>query len=232
MSTRSIYLVRHGQASFGTEDYDRLSPLGTRQSRLAGEWFKRCGIDIHHAVAGGLKRHVQTAEAFFGGYDGEAAGREIHRDPAFNEIDQLDILNPTHARADKPLKDGTASKTFEDFRSMYEPAFFRWLGGQYDHEYADPFTAFDMRCRAAVQRLLEGSAPGEAVVVFTSGGTIGMICRQVLELNEKATSELMWLIGNTSVTHLRWERERFVLKLFNSTAHLEHHGDASLVTLT
>ena len=26
-----LYLVRHGQASFGEADYDRLSPLGHRQ---------------------------------------------------------------------------------------------------------------------------------------------------------------------------------------------------------
>lgn len=231
MSARNIYLVRHGQASFGTDDYDRLSPLGARQAQLAGEWFRRCGIDLHHAVAGGLKRHIQTAEAFFAGYDAEGKARDIERDAAFNEIDQLDILNPTHARSDKPLRDGTASKTFEDFRATYEPAFFRWLGGQFDHEYADPYHAYDARCRAAMQRLIERTAPGESAAVFTSGGTIGMICRHVLELSDKATSELTWVIGNTSVTHLRWERDRFVLKLFNSIAHLEHHGDASIVTL-
>lgn len=150
---RNLYLVRHGQASFGTADYDRLSPLGARQSRLAGEWFKRCDIDIHHVVAGGLKRHIQTAEAFLAVYDGEGSRRKIHRDPAFNEIDQLDILNPTHTRADKALADATTSKPSRNF------------------------------ARA------------------------------------------------TSVTHLRWERERFVLRLFNSTAHLDHHADASLLTL-
>ena len=29
-----IYFVRHGQASFGSEDYDRLSPLGVRQAQV------------------------------------------------------------------------------------------------------------------------------------------------------------------------------------------------------
>ena len=38
----NLFLVRHGQASFGADDYDRLSPTGHEQSRLLGEylaWF-------------------------------------------------------------------------------------------------------------------------------------------------------------------------------------------------
>ena len=229
---RNLYLIRHGQASFGTEDYDRLSSLGGEQSRLAGEWFKRCGIEIHHAVAGGLKRHIQTANAFFAGYDGHGATRTIARDPNFNEVDQLDLLNPFHARSEKPLRDGTASKSFEEFRRFYEPAFFRWTSGKFDHEYRQPFPDFDACCSTALLGAIGLAALDETVVAFTSGGTIGLICRQVLGLSDKATSELMWLISNTSVSLLAWERERFVLKLFNSLAHLQLHGDKNLITLS
>ncbi|MCH1491392.1 MAG: histidine phosphatase family protein, partial [Luminiphilus sp.] len=28
----SIYLIRHGQASFGSDNYDQLSPVGQRQA--------------------------------------------------------------------------------------------------------------------------------------------------------------------------------------------------------
>lgn len=30
----TIYLIRHGQASFGAENYDKLSPLGERQASI------------------------------------------------------------------------------------------------------------------------------------------------------------------------------------------------------
>ena len=30
----SLYLIRHGQASFGSDHYDQLSPLGQRQADL------------------------------------------------------------------------------------------------------------------------------------------------------------------------------------------------------
>ncbi|HJW57297.1 MAG TPA: hypothetical protein VJ577_18705 [Burkholderiaceae bacterium] len=34
-----LYLVRHGQACFGSAEHGRLSPLGLAQARLPGEWF-------------------------------------------------------------------------------------------------------------------------------------------------------------------------------------------------
>ncbi|HCT4576619.1 TPA: histidine phosphatase family protein, partial [Pseudomonas aeruginosa] len=33
----SIYLIRHGQASFGADDYDVLSPTGIRQAEILGD---------------------------------------------------------------------------------------------------------------------------------------------------------------------------------------------------
>ena len=39
----TLYLVRHGQASFGTDDYDLLSELGVRQCERLGEWFREHG---------------------------------------------------------------------------------------------------------------------------------------------------------------------------------------------
>ena len=36
-----ILMVRHGQAAFGTDDYDRLTEVGWEQSRLLGDYFAR-----------------------------------------------------------------------------------------------------------------------------------------------------------------------------------------------
>ena len=59
----TIFLIRHGQASFGADDYDNLSPIGEAQSRVLGEALSRripAEADIH-AYAGNLRRHAQTA---------------------------------------------------------------------------------------------------------------------------------------------------------------------------
>jgi len=43
-----IYFIRHGQASFGEENYDRLSDLGVKQAKhLARHLAKICGGQCH-----------------------------------------------------------------------------------------------------------------------------------------------------------------------------------------
>ncbi|NNE63221.1 MAG: histidine phosphatase family protein, partial [Gammaproteobacteria bacterium] len=62
-----LYLIRHAQACFGSDDYDQLSELGVRQSRLLGEYFDQRGIHFDHLVTGDMRRQHQTMEAVFEG---------------------------------------------------------------------------------------------------------------------------------------------------------------------
>ena len=43
-----LHLVRHGQASFGADDYDKLSELGWQQSRRLGEYWRSKQIGRAH----------------------------------------------------------------------------------------------------------------------------------------------------------------------------------------
>ncbi len=61
MST--LLLVRHGQASFFTDDYDRLSELGLRQSRALAEYWLSRGEAFDEVYVGTLNRQRETAEA-------------------------------------------------------------------------------------------------------------------------------------------------------------------------
>ena len=63
----TLYLVRHGQASFGAADYDRLSALGHRQAVRLGEHWKERGMRFDAVITGTLRRHGQT-------WDGIAEG--------------------------------------------------------------------------------------------------------------------------------------------------------------
>ena len=56
-----LFLARHGQASFGTADYDRLSDLGRQQSRWLGEYFAERDLKFTRVVAGTLRRQRETA---------------------------------------------------------------------------------------------------------------------------------------------------------------------------
>ena len=56
-----VLLVRHGQASFGGDDYDQLSELGRRQAELTGRWLRDRGLRRPVAVHGSLRRQRDTA---------------------------------------------------------------------------------------------------------------------------------------------------------------------------
>jgi broad specificity phosphatase PhoE len=60
MST--IYLVRHGQASFGAASYDQLSAKGEQQAQVVGDFFKQTLKQTPLVVAGSMQRHQQTAQ--------------------------------------------------------------------------------------------------------------------------------------------------------------------------
>jgi broad specificity phosphatase PhoE len=63
----AIYLIRHGQASFGKADYDQLSERGIQQAQLLGKFWRSCA-SVDRLYLGDLLRHSQTAEHFLGGY--------------------------------------------------------------------------------------------------------------------------------------------------------------------
>src|SRR5271167_721953 len=61
----TIYVVRHGQAAFGTDQYDRLTEKGFTQARLLGAYFALRNIRFDAVFTGTLRRQVETAQGIF-----------------------------------------------------------------------------------------------------------------------------------------------------------------------
>ena len=66
----NLYLIRHGQASFGEKDYDNLSKKGIKQSITLGKKLSKQKISFDITIIGPLKRHKQTFERINEGYGG------------------------------------------------------------------------------------------------------------------------------------------------------------------
>jgi len=221
----TIHLVRHGQASFGSADYDRLSDLGLRQSALLGEWLARLGQPAERVVCGTLRRHRQTAEACLAAW---GAPPDMTENDGFNEFDHRDIL--TRARPDL-AEDGALARLVAGpngrraFQKVFAAAVERWMAGAHDDDYAEPWPAFRARCVAALDRL--AAADGD-VWIFTSGGPIAALVQHVLGLSDARMLELNWGIANAGVTRLVLGGRR--LGGFNCVAHLEAAGGGALIT--
>ena len=88
----AIYLIRHGQASFGKADYDQLSDKGAQQSQHLGK-FWRTLASPNKVFTGDLLRHEQTLENFLIGYQGNKPSTVLHS--GFNEFNHVDLFRCT-----------------------------------------------------------------------------------------------------------------------------------------
>ena len=87
-----IYFFRHGQASFGADDYDRLSPLGVRQARILARYLAKTGKVFDAVYYGEMDRQQKTAREFVNYYHEKkmAVPRPQIAD-AFNEYDSFAV---------------------------------------------------------------------------------------------------------------------------------------------
>ncbi|WP_394840631.1 histidine phosphatase family protein [Pendulispora brunnea] len=232
----TILLVRHGQASFGSDDYDCLSELGIEQSRLLGGWLASSGRKIDHVVVGGMKRHRQTAEACLSAM--EQGARPLEVDAGFDEYDADDVVvrhRPEFAeRAVLARHLAEHDNPQRAFQTIFSAAIERWVGGEFDLDYRESWSGFRARVVAALRRLTDHPGPSRTIAVFTSGGPITAICQHLLGIPDRTIFELNWSIVNSSTTALRFSSSgcpaRVSLSYFNSFAHLERLQTARLIT--
>lgn len=230
-----VYLVRHGQASFGEEDYDRLSKTGWQQGRVLGRWLAATANP--QAVFGGnLRRHRETADAIAEGFDDGLHAMQIAS--GFNEFDHRAVIQghrPEWQDYAVMASDLAASGSpVKAFQAEFVAALGRWAGGRFDHEYAESWPGFKARVLAAMEQVIS-TAGGADVLVSTSGGPIAVMVQALLGLSDEHTLELTGVIANTSVTRVlyssrgRHSGTRRSLAVFNNYSHLEAE-DPALVT--
>ena len=225
----TIYLVRHGQASFGKENYDQLSPRGWEQGRILGRWL--AGKVEPGAVFGGnLQRHRETVEAITTGYGVSLPDMQVLE--GLNEFDHLEVverLRPEWADKQVMARDlASFPKPARAFQQAFEKAVTRWVSGEFDQEYSETWNGFRQRVGHALDQLIE-LADGADGIVPTSGGPIAVIAQRLLELSDRKALEMNNVIANTSVSRILYSGPRRSLAVFNNYSHLEAE-DPALVT--
>lgn len=211
-----ILLVRHGQASFGADDYDALSPLGFEQSKLLGEALGARGIKVREVIHGSMRRHRETAETC-----ARAAGWVSYRvvDEGWDEFDFLSVLamHP-HEYGPEPTK--------AEFQRLFEEATEAWMAGV-DRPYVETFAAFAERVHDAMARTIQRAESG-TVAVFTSGGPIGLAVAEVLADPDQLVAQLPGLWGrlnrmtvNSALTRVVSGSTGLNLLTYNDQSHLD-----------
>jgi broad specificity phosphatase PhoE len=204
-----VLLVRHGQASFGSGDYDRLSPAGECQSRLLGRALAEQEVAPVRIVAGTMRRQYDTAAlaAQEAGWNLEVAG-----DPAWNEFD---LSAFTHDASDHPAATDSAA-----FQVVLEAGMREWAADGQVHGQHETHQAFSARVDRALHDLVAAMDRRGTAVVSTSAGVVSAIASGLLGGGVEAWIRLNRVCVNAAVTKIIVGRHGMSLVSFNEHGHL------------
>ncbi len=218
----TLYLVRHGQASFGAADYDNLSALGQQQSLRLGDYFRQKGLTFEAVLTGTLRRHLQTYAAI---RDGGAFDMAELQWPGLNEFDSEAVITTVHPyKLEKP---DTPELYRHHFRLLRD-GLTQWMNGVVSPKGMPSYLEFKQGVINALDHIRK-SCDGNVLIV-SSGGPIATAVGHVLGTTPETTIELNMRIRNSAITEFAFNPKRHTLVTFNTLPHLEHPDHASWVT--
>lgn len=229
-------LVRHGQASFGKESYDKLSENGIEQVKVLSKHWQQLGERFDHVYSGSLLRQRETATELlnlvhgqpseptqieaFNEYNGDPLLRMYMRDFAH----EINDLEPTQW----PINDPKV------FQKLFERATAKWIRNELtptdsDHDF-EHWQDFKVRVHSGLDQLMASHPKSSRILLATSGGVIAMALQRVLQFPDEHVISTNWMVHNSSVTRIRYSGDRLSLTQFNNLAHLEKNDLTHMVT--
>lgn len=219
-----VLLVRHGQAAFGTDDYDRLSPQGRLQARWLGEHLAALGIRPSVVVAGSLRRQRDTAAELLAGLGlGTAL---VGEDPRLDEYDGEALYRSHTNGADQKAHQ---QRDFRDYWRTFREAMRLWSEDQLA-DLPESWDAFGQRVRGAVDTAAAGLAREEVALLVSSGGAIGRLIADVMNAPAATAIELNLQFRNTGMCELISGAGALRLLSYNAVPHLDRPDRREAIT--
>lgn len=243
----AIYLIRHGQASWGKRDYDALSDQGIEQAKILGETLAQRIGTADAIFCGGMRRHRQTAQyaltTMLGNKIAEQPSGDNeywHEDCRWDEYDHQELIvrhKPLYKSHVVMLADlARTLRPREAFQEMFEHALNRWVAQCHDHEYKESWSGFTRRINDGLADLAAASHATKNNVdkalagddnrtyntlVFTSGGAISAVVKSLWNMPDTEWMRLNRVIANASITKIIVGKRGLSLSTFNEHAHFE-----------
>ncbi len=235
-----LLLVRHGQASFFGDDYDRLSPQGLLQARRLGQHLADTGVTIDVSYVGPLRRHRETAEAVATSYraargdwpaeQSVAALAEHEAAAVMKSVLGLAEASGNGGLSQVPSEDpAERRRLIRDYFRRWEQVSRRWIDGEFTDLPHEPWQTARQRAAEALALMTAPGRAGDTRIAFSSGGLICMIVGELLGLDDQRIFDLSLVFGNCAITEIRFSGQRRTLAGFNLTPHLVADGLATMV---
>ena len=220
----TLYLVRHGQASFGAADYDQLSALGVRQCEALGRWFAERGVAFDHVLRGSLRRHAQSLDALAAGHGHVPAALEW---PGLNEYDGEAVVRAVHPG---PIAAADTPEAYRHHFRLLREGLLAWMAGRTQPAGMPAYTDWVAGIVGALDHV-RTQCDGNVLLV-SSGGPIATVVGQVLGTTAETTIDLNYRMRNSAVTELTFTPKRHLLVTYNHLPHLDAPERRDWVTFT
>ena len=210
----TLYLVRHGQASFGAANYDQLSALGQRQSQQLGRYWHDRGQLFAAVYTGTLQRHVQTLQGIASAQAGLPAATP---QTVWNEYDSAALMQCLHP---EPLPPADTPQAYQAHFRLLCNALEQWMSGVISPAGMPSWQDFSQGIRHSLEDIRKQHHAHDVLLV-TSGGPIATAVSAVLGCSPEVAIALNMRLRNTSVTTLSMGSKRLMLQTFNTLNHLD-----------
>jgi broad specificity phosphatase PhoE len=217
-----LILLRHGQASLGTDDYDRLSELGRSQALALRARLAAAQALGDVIVSGSLKRQRQTVAGL-----GRSHAAGI--DESLNEYTVDQLIRSTLEQAGKLGIQVPGDEAFADpksylktFLDWFPEVLMHWQAARLQCEHNGPWADFHARVTAPIPGWSELVASGRTVVVVSSAGVISTVVSEMLGEDLAWQRALNVRLYNASLTELRLDAHgQWRAETINCVQHLE-----------
>lgn len=228
-----LFLVRHAQASFLSQNYDQLSPLGETQARLLGEYWSKRNVIFDRVCTGPALRHRRTAQLVGEPY--REARLHFPSPVVADDLDEFrgeavlsaslpqllannDIIRNLHNALQSSRSDAAKHAHFQ---RLFETVILLWVRGEINPPNVETWREFSARVNRGLSEFLAKSRKGETVALFTSGGPVSVAVQRALHLSAPDTLQVAWMLRNCSFSEFLFSGERFTVSSFNSFPHLD-----------
>ena len=232
-----LIVVRHGQASFLSDDYDKLSALGREQSRHLGRYWASQELIPTHMIVGPRRRQQETADALRETLSAASISLpELIRDDRLDEFDWDGLkryADSTLSRQD--TKVAAHKKAFEsadspvakrrEIQHYMEAIMARWVEGSFHEDGLETWAEFCSRVEVAIHAHMAETPRGSRVALFTSGGVAAVAAGRVLGLTAPKMVGLIWTLRNSATVEFLYHGDRISMSAFNSAPHLPDRAD-------
>jgi broad specificity phosphatase PhoE len=227
-----LILVRHAQASFLQQDYDKLSALGETQARLLGEYWAQRRVIFDRVYTGPRVRQKDTAKLMSGEY--QKSGLESPAPLVAPEFDEYQAEAVVERGLPQLLETSTGIRELHrmlqtsknpdersgNFQKLFEAVTAEWVRGTIPLPGVEPWPEFCSRVNLGLSKIVANGGRGEQVAIVTSGGPIAVAMQRALNLSPQRSLQVSWMSRNWSWSEFLYAGDRFTLSAFNTHPHL------------